>query len=113
MPSCRATPCYLHAEMAAACLEAGKYVYCEKPLGITPEQVKLCSARPPIAIVSADWTATAVFSNRTGSNSPDPLGRPAWAAAGHQSPAAQHARCRAKQLEAPGMVQGCDRYRAT
>jgi predicted dehydrogenase len=36
-----ATPCYLHAEMAAACLDAGKYVYCEKPLGITPEQVEL------------------------------------------------------------------------
>ncbi len=35
------TPCYLHAEMAAACLQAGKYVYCEKPLGITPEQVAL------------------------------------------------------------------------
>jgi len=34
-----ATPCYLHAEMAAACLDAGKYVYCEKPVGITPEQV--------------------------------------------------------------------------
>ncbi|MCB1020228.1 MAG: Gfo/Idh/MocA family oxidoreductase [Bryobacterales bacterium] len=34
-----ATPCYLHAEMAAAALKAGKYVYCEKPLGITPEQV--------------------------------------------------------------------------
>jgi predicted dehydrogenase len=33
------TPCDMHAEMAAACLEAGKYVYCEKPLGITPEQV--------------------------------------------------------------------------
>lgn len=33
------TPCDLHAPMAAACLEAGKYVYCEKPLGITPEQV--------------------------------------------------------------------------
>ena len=28
-----------HAEIAAACLDAGKYVYCEKPLGITPEQV--------------------------------------------------------------------------
>lgn len=36
-----ATPCYLHAEMSAACLEAGKYVYCEKPLAITPEQVDL------------------------------------------------------------------------
>ena len=36
-----ATPCYLHAEMAAACLAAGKYVYCEKPLGITPEQVNM------------------------------------------------------------------------
>ncbi|MBI3697553.1 MAG: Gfo/Idh/MocA family oxidoreductase, partial [Acidobacteria bacterium] len=36
-----ATPCDLHAEMAAACLHAGKYVYCEKPLGITPEQVDL------------------------------------------------------------------------
>ena len=34
-----ATPCYLHAEMAAASLTAGKYVYCEKPVGITPEQV--------------------------------------------------------------------------
>jgi len=34
-----ATPCYLHSEIAVACLKAGKYVYCEKPLGITPEQV--------------------------------------------------------------------------
>ncbi len=34
-----ATPCDLHAEMATACLNAGKYVYCEKPLGIYPEEV--------------------------------------------------------------------------
>jgi predicted dehydrogenase len=33
------TPCDMHAEMAAAFLEAGKYVYCEKPLGITPESI--------------------------------------------------------------------------
>jgi myo-inositol 2-dehydrogenase / D-chiro-inositol 1-dehydrogenase len=33
------TPCDMHAEIAAACLEAGKYVYCEKPLGITPESI--------------------------------------------------------------------------
>ncbi len=36
-----ATPCDLHAEMAAACMQAGKYVYCEKPLGVTPEQVDM------------------------------------------------------------------------
>ena len=34
-----ATPCDLHAPMATSALEAGKYIYCEKPLGITPEQV--------------------------------------------------------------------------
>lgn len=34
-----ATPCNLHAEIAAMCLKADKYVYCEKPLAITPEGV--------------------------------------------------------------------------
>ncbi len=34
------TPCDLHSEMAIAALQAGKHVYCEKPLGINPEQVR-------------------------------------------------------------------------
>ena len=34
------TPCYLHSEMAIAALQAGKHVYCEKPVGINPQQVQ-------------------------------------------------------------------------
>jgi myo-inositol 2-dehydrogenase/D-chiro-inositol 1-dehydrogenase len=35
-----ATPPNLHSEMAVAAIKAGKHVYCEKPIGITPSQVR-------------------------------------------------------------------------
>jgi myo-inositol 2-dehydrogenase / D-chiro-inositol 1-dehydrogenase len=35
-----ATPPYLHSEMAIQAIQAGKHVYCEKPLGVTPSQVR-------------------------------------------------------------------------
>jgi predicted dehydrogenase len=48
-----ATPPYLHSEMAIQAIKAGKNVYCEKPLGITPEQVR--------ALLDAAKGSTKVF----------------------------------------------------
>jgi predicted dehydrogenase len=35
-----ATPPHLHSEMAIAAIKAGKHIYCEKPVGVTPQQVR-------------------------------------------------------------------------
>jgi len=48
-----ATPPDLHSEMAVAALKAGKNVYCEKPIGITPAQVR--------AVVEAAKKSNKVF----------------------------------------------------
>ncbi len=48
-----ATPPYLHSEMAVAALKSGKHVYCEKPVGVTPPQVK--------AVVEAAKASNRVF----------------------------------------------------
>ena len=67
-----ATPCYLHAEMAAACLDAGKYVYCEKPVGHHAGAGGHGAAVGPASQgVSADRTATAIFSGAARGDPPD------------------------------------------
>jgi predicted dehydrogenase len=48
-----ATPPYLHSEMAIAALKSGKHVYCEKPIGVTPAQVK--------ALVAAARASNRIF----------------------------------------------------
>jgi predicted dehydrogenase len=48
-----ATPPHLHSEMAIAALKAGKHVYCEKPIGVTADQVR--------ALVKAAKASNKVF----------------------------------------------------
>ncbi len=48
-----ASPPYLHAEMAIAAIEAGKHVYCEKPVGLNPAEIQ--------RLVAAAKASTKIF----------------------------------------------------
>ncbi|MEN6535721.1 MAG: Gfo/Idh/MocA family oxidoreductase [Bryobacteraceae bacterium] len=48
-----ATPVPTHATIAVACLQAGKHVYCEKPMGRTPEECR--------TLVKAAQSAKGIF----------------------------------------------------
>ena len=71
-----ATPPYLHSEMAIAAIKAGKNVYCEKPLGVTPAQVRaLLDAAQGSNKVFVAGAAVAVAEAARGGRPQDSRGR--------------------------------------
>ena len=60
-----------HADIAIEAAEAGKHIFCEKPVDLTPEKVKAVTAAVTTTLQTSElWSPTARSATSTSSKSP-------------------------------------------